>query len=140
MQRKWLILRCIIIYLHLVLSILGGVICVASILGIIGAYVRKTIITYVYLFIIICALVFQIIIGVRIYSQAANASHYLSLLWPSSSNSYRANLQNQVKNMNLINFSRKKGTKLYFSLVAVDFKLLSIITPQRTTVKALLLL
>lgn len=77
------------------LSILGGVICVASIFGIIGAYVRKTMITYVYLFIIICALVFQVIIGVRIYRQAANASHYLSLLWPSASNSYRANLQNQ---------------------------------------------
>lgn len=127
--------------LHLVLSILGGVICVASIFGIIGAYVRKTMITYVYLFIIICALVFQVIIGVRIYRQAANASHYLSLLWPSASNSYRANLQNQVKNINHINFFNNiKGTKLYFSLVAVDSKPLSIITPQQTTVKALLLL
>lgn len=77
------------------LSILGGVICVASILGIIGAYVKRTMITYLYLFIIICALVFQIIIGIRVYKQAANAAQFLSNLWPSTSNSYRANLQAQ---------------------------------------------
>jgi hypothetical protein len=73
------------------------VICVAAIFGIIGAYVKKNIITYIYMIIIIGALVFQVMIGVRIYQKAANPSKYLSDLWPSSSYDYRANLQNQVR-------------------------------------------
>lgn len=46
--------------------------------------------------IIIGALIFQVVIGVRIYQKAANSSKYLSDLWPTSSQNYRANLQNQV--------------------------------------------
>jgi hypothetical protein len=78
------------------LAILGAVIIVAAIFGIIGAFVRKTMVTYLYMFIIICALVFQVIIGVRVYQKAANAAQYLNGLWPAASINYRANLQNQV--------------------------------------------
>ncbi|KAK4519901.1 acyl-CoA-binding protein (ACBP)/diazepam binding inhibitor (DBI)/endozepine (EP) [Mucor velutinosus] len=77
------------------LAILGGVICVAAIVGIIGAYIRKSVVTYIYMIIIIGALVFQVIIGIRIYQAAANAAKYLSDIWPTASASYRLNLQNQ---------------------------------------------
>ncbi|CEP08080.1 hypothetical protein [Parasitella parasitica] len=77
------------------LAILGAIICVASIVGIIGAYIRKTTVTYLYMIIIIGALVFQVLIGIRVYQKAANAAHYLSDLWPVASASYRLNLQNQ---------------------------------------------
>ncbi|KAI8984351.1 Tetraspanin family-domain-containing protein, partial [Mycotypha africana] len=77
------------------LAILGAIVCVASIIGIIGTYVKKPTITYVYMIIIVAALVFQVIIGVRIYQKAANASKYLSDLWPTASANYRLNLQNQ---------------------------------------------
>lgn len=80
-----------------VLAILGAVICIASIFGIIGTYVKKNMITYVYMVIIIGALVFQVMIGIKIYQKAANSSQYLIDIWPKSSTSYRYNLQEQVK-------------------------------------------
>ncbi|KAI7904742.1 Tetraspanin family-domain-containing protein [Cokeromyces recurvatus] len=75
--------------------ILGIIICVAALFGITGAYVKKNIITYLYMIIIIAALIFQVLIGVQIYQKAANSSKYLSDLWSIASTSYRANLQNQ---------------------------------------------
>ncbi|GAA5799586.1 Tetraspanin family-domain-containing protein [Helicostylum pulchrum] len=77
------------------LAILGAVICIASIFGIIGAYVKKNMITYVYMVIIIGALVFQVMIGIKIYQKAANSSQYLIDIWPKSTISYRYNLQEQ---------------------------------------------
>lgn len=81
---------------HTDLAILGAVICVAAIVGIIGAYIRRSAVTYIYMIIIIGALVFQVIIGIRVYQKAANAAKYLSDIWPTASASYRLNLQNQV--------------------------------------------
>lgn len=78
------------------MAILGAIICVAAIVGIIGACIRKTTITYLYMIIIIGALVFQVLIGIRVYQKAANAAKFLSDLWPTASASYRGNLQNQV--------------------------------------------
>lgn len=78
------------------LAILGAVICVAAIVGIIGAYIRKSVVTYLYMIIIIGALVFQVIIGILVYQKAANAAKYLSDIWPTASAGYRLNLQNQV--------------------------------------------
>ncbi|KAI9473810.1 MAG: Tetraspanin family-domain-containing protein [Benjaminiella poitrasii] len=75
--------------------ILGVIICIAALFGIVGAYVNKNIITYIYMIIIIGALIFQVLIGVRIYQRAANSSKYLSDIWSNASVNYRANLQNQ---------------------------------------------
>ncbi|KAI8359073.1 Tetraspanin family-domain-containing protein [Choanephora cucurbitarum] len=77
------------------LAILGAIICVAALLGLVRACVRKNFITYVYMFIIVIALIFQIFIGIRIYQKAANPSEYLSGIWSSSTISYRLNLQNK---------------------------------------------
>ncbi|KAG2206004.1 Tetraspanin family-domain-containing protein [Mucor mucedo] len=79
------------------LAILGAVVCVAAIFGVIGAYVKKNMITYIYMIIIIGALVFQVMIGVKVYQKAANSAQYLTNLWPKSSIAYRTNLQNQFE-------------------------------------------
>lgn len=85
-------------FFKIVLAILGAVICVASIFGMIGAYVKKNMITYVYMIIIIGALIFQVMIGIKIYQKAANPNQYLTDIWPKSSSRYRLNLQEQVTN------------------------------------------
>ncbi|KAI9364697.1 Tetraspanin family-domain-containing protein [Pilaira anomala] len=77
------------------LAILGAVICVASIFGMIGAYVKKNMITYVYMIIIIGALIFQVMIGIKIYQKAANPNQYLTDVWPKANSRYRLNLQEQ---------------------------------------------
>ncbi|KAI8059423.1 Tetraspanin family-domain-containing protein [Gilbertella persicaria] len=76
-------------------AILGAIICIASLFGIIGAYVRKNFITIIYLIVIVAALILQVLIGIRIYQKAANTLQYLSDLWPSSSFMYRLELQNE---------------------------------------------
>lgn len=86
----------IFFFFYSVLAILGAVVCVAAIFGIIGTYVKKNMITYIYMIIIIGALVFQVMIGVKVYQKAANSAQYLTNLWPKSSIAYRANLQDQV--------------------------------------------
>lgn len=94
-SRWYHFLRLTLIF-HIDLAILGAVICVAAIVGIIGAYIRRSVVTYIYMIIIIGALVFQVLIGIRVYQKAANAAKYLSDIWPTAPASYRLNLQNQV--------------------------------------------
>ncbi|CEI92530.1 Putative Tetraspanin Tsp4 [Rhizopus microsporus] len=77
------------------LAILGAIICVAAIFGAIGAFIKKSFIIYIYMIIIIAALVLQVIIGIKLYQAAANAPAYMSKLWTSSSMSQRASLENE---------------------------------------------
>ncbi|CAO3661805.1 unnamed protein product [Rhizopus microsporus] len=77
------------------LAILGAIICVAAIFGTIGAFIKKSFIIYIYMIIIIAALVLQVIIGIKLYQAAANAPAYMSKLWTSSSMSQRASLENE---------------------------------------------
>ncbi|KAI8993709.1 Tetraspanin family-domain-containing protein [Pilobolus umbonatus] len=79
------------------IAILGGMICVAAILGIMGAYVKKHIIVYIYMIIVLCTLVFQVVIGVMVYRRAANSSHYMYETWPKSSLKYRSTIQEQFE-------------------------------------------
>lgn len=83
------------------MAILGAVICVAAVIGIIGAFVRNRALTYIYMIIIIAALIFQVVIGVKVYQKAANYAGYLSDIWSSSSASFRLNIQNQVNTIHI---------------------------------------
>ncbi|KAF7728818.1 hypothetical protein EC973_005444 [Apophysomyces ossiformis] len=76
-------------------AILGAVICVASIFGAVGAFTKRAFVTYIYLIIVVIALVFQVVIGVKIYQKAANPSQYMAPLWNQASTDFRAHLQAQ---------------------------------------------
>ncbi|KAI9278261.1 Tetraspanin family-domain-containing protein [Phascolomyces articulosus] len=76
-------------------SILGAIIIVASILGMIGAFVKRKWILYIYMLIVIVALVYQIIIGVKIYQKGADPPAYIAPLWSKAKESYRAKLQTE---------------------------------------------
>lgn len=78
-------------------------------------------ITYIYMIVIIGALIFQVMIGVRVYQKAANSAQYLSSLWPTSSIAYRTNLQNQVNTLD-IHIFKATFSPLISSLNAVDSK------------------
>lgn len=77
------------------LAILGGIVCVASAFGAIGAFVRKNFVTYIYMIVILAALVVQVLIGIKLYKASANVSTYMSDLWASSNASFRGDLQNE---------------------------------------------
>ncbi|KAG0194954.1 hypothetical protein DFQ28_000053 [Apophysomyces sp. BC1034] len=76
-------------------AILGAVICVAAIFGMVGAFTKRPFVTYIYLIIVVIALVFQVVIGVKIYQKAANPPQYVAPLWNTASASYRTHLQDQ---------------------------------------------
>jgi hypothetical protein len=75
---------------------LGGIIIIASLVGILGAFFRHRLIVYLYLLIVIIALIFQVYIGVKVYQKASNAAQYLAPIWTAATSSFRANLQNEV--------------------------------------------
>ncbi|KAG0738768.1 hypothetical protein G6F57_001467 [Rhizopus arrhizus] len=79
------------------LAILGAIVCVAAILGAIGAFIRKNFITCIYMIIILAALALQVYIGIKFYKASANVSAYMSDLWTPASTNYRASLQNEFK-------------------------------------------
>ncbi|KAI7848741.1 Tetraspanin family-domain-containing protein, partial [Circinella umbellata] len=76
-------------------AILGAIIGVASIIGILGAFVKRKWILYIYMLIVIVALVYQVVIGVKIYQKGANPPAYVAPLWSQAKESYRASLQNE---------------------------------------------
>jgi hypothetical protein len=75
---------------------LGGIIIIASLVGILGAFFRHKLVVYLYLLIVIIALIFQVYIGVKVYQKASNAAQYLAPIWTAATSSFRANLQNEV--------------------------------------------
>ncbi|ORY94604.1 Tetraspanin family-domain-containing protein [Syncephalastrum racemosum] len=75
--------------------VLGAIIIVAALLGIIGAFVRRKTLVIIYLFIVLVALVYQIVIGIGIYKKAADPSGYLAPIWSKGSDSFRAHLQTE---------------------------------------------
>lgn len=46
--------------------------------------------------IVIVALVYQVVIGVKIYQKGANPPAYIAPLWSQAKDSYRASLQDEV--------------------------------------------
>ncbi|KAI8147168.1 Tetraspanin family-domain-containing protein [Fennellomyces sp. T-0311] len=76
-------------------AILGAVILVAAILGITGAVVKRRWILYVYMVIVIGALIYQVVLGVKIYKQGADPPAYVAPIWSKASEKYRASLQNE---------------------------------------------
>ncbi|KAL0078569.1 Tetraspanin family-domain-containing protein [Phycomyces blakesleeanus] len=77
------------------MAILGAVIIVAALFGILGAYVKKKSLILVYMAIVLIALVYQVVIGVKVYQKASNTMQYLSTLWSSSNVHYRTHIQDQ---------------------------------------------
>lgn len=68
----------------------------AAILGIIGAFKHRKGVIVVYMIIVVIALVFQVVIGVKVYQKGANTAAYLAPLWSTGTNSFRETLQNEV--------------------------------------------
>lgn len=68
----------------------------AALIGIVAAFTRRKFLTYIYMIIVIVALVYQVVIGIRVYQKAANPSGYLAPIWATASESYRAHLENEV--------------------------------------------
>lgn len=68
----------------------------AAILGIIGAFKHRKGVIVVYMIIVVIALVFQVVIGVKVYQKGANTVAYLAPLWSTGTNSFRETLQNEV--------------------------------------------
>lgn len=77
------------------IAILGAIILVAALIGIVAAFTRRKFLTYIYMIIVIVALVYQVVIGIRVYQKAANPSGYLAPIWATASESYRAHLENE---------------------------------------------
>ncbi|KAI9314255.1 Tetraspanin family-domain-containing protein [Dichotomocladium elegans] len=77
------------------IAILGAIIAGASLLGILGAYKKRRSIIFIYMIIVLIALVFQVVIGVKVYQKAANTPAYLGPLWSQGSTSYRMQLQSE---------------------------------------------
>ncbi|KAI9261974.1 Tetraspanin family-domain-containing protein [Sporodiniella umbellata] len=75
------------------LAILGAIVCVASLLGLVGAFVRKHWLTSIYMLIILAALVLQVLVGIKLYRACANVPTYLSDLWTSATPALRNQLQ-----------------------------------------------
>lgn len=82
--------------LFIVIAILGAIIVLAALLGIAGAFKHRKGIIIVYMIIVVIALVFQVVIGVKVYQKGANTASYLAPLWSTGTNSFRETLQNEV--------------------------------------------
>ncbi|OAD65100.1 hypothetical protein PHYBLDRAFT_129040 [Phycomyces blakesleeanus NRRL 1555(-)] len=81
-------------YFYLV-AILGGIIIVSAILGITQAFVRSKALLLIYILVVLVALVYQIVIGIKVYKKAADPVGYLAPLWTSSPESYRLHVQDE---------------------------------------------
>ncbi|KAI7862852.1 Tetraspanin family-domain-containing protein [Spinellus fusiger] len=75
------------------LAILGGIIVFCALLGVVHAFVRRKLVMWIYILMVLIALVFQVVIGVKVYNTAANPLGYLAPLWSSSPEAYRGQLQ-----------------------------------------------
>ncbi|KAG1441480.1 hypothetical protein G6F56_011462 [Rhizopus delemar] len=84
-----------LIPLNVWLAILGAIICVASLIGGVGAFVKRHYITVIYMVVILVSLALQIVIGIKFYKAKANLNGYLSDLWVNASTDERASLQNE---------------------------------------------
>lgn len=69
----------------------------ASLIGGVGAFVKRHYITVIYMVVILVSLALQIVIGIKFYKAKANLNGYLSDLWVNASTDERASLQNEVK-------------------------------------------
>ncbi|KAI9023609.1 Tetraspanin family-domain-containing protein [Phycomyces nitens] len=81
-------------YFYLV-AILGGIIIISALLGITQAFVRSRALMWIYILIVLVALVYQVVIGVKVYKKAADPVGYLAPLWTNSPESYRLHVQQE---------------------------------------------
>ncbi|KAI7873914.1 hypothetical protein K492DRAFT_154444 [Lichtheimia hyalospora FSU 10163] len=79
------------------IAILGAIIVLAALLGIAGAFKHRKGIIVVYMIIVVIALVFQVVIGVKVYQKGANTASYLAPLWSTGTNSFRETLQSEFE-------------------------------------------
>ncbi|KAI9484842.1 Tetraspanin family-domain-containing protein [Zychaea mexicana] len=75
-------------------AILGAIVIFASILGMVGTFVKRKWILLIYMLIVVVALVYQVVIGIKIYQKGADSPGYVAPLWSQAKESYRASLQN----------------------------------------------
>ncbi|KAI8374639.1 Tetraspanin family-domain-containing protein [Radiomyces spectabilis] len=81
------------IYFTLI-AVLGAIIIVAALVGMIAAFIKRRSLVIIYLVIVFVALVFQVIIGVKVYQKSGDPVQYLASLWGNASIQSRAELQN----------------------------------------------